>query len=83
MILLFSMAVKIDHILYLFAFGKIRDQLFNFCDFWRELLGRATLTLIVSSPHCRLRSSPAILHLDMPCITPSGFTIGTTTNSNF
>lgn len=83
MILLFPMPVKIDHVLYLLAFGKICDQLLDFCNFWRELLGWATRTLIVSSPHCRLRSSPAILHLDMPCITPSGFTIGTTTNSYF
>lgn len=80
MTLLFSMAVEIDHVLYLFAPGKISNKLLDFCDFWRELLGRATLTFIVSSPHCRLRSRPAILHLDMPCITPSGFTIGTITN---
>lgn len=83
MTLLFSVAVKINHVLYFFVSGKISNELLDLCDFWRELLGRATLTFIVSSPHCRLRSSPAMLHLDMPWITPSGFTIGTIMNSNF
>lgn len=39
-------------------------------------------TLMASSPQWRFRSNPDMLHLDIPWITPSGFTIGITTNSN-
>lgn len=76
------MTVQINHILDLAFLTQGNYVLLYFYCFRSEFLSTISRTLRALSPHCLFKSIPDILHLDMPCMTPSGLTIGKIMNSN-
>lgn len=76
---LFAMTMHINGISYLWLLMEGKKIFLYFHCFWSELLHKEKNTFRLLSIHWRFKSSPDILHLELPWITPSGFTIGITT----